>query len=242
MKSSSQKSVDSSQKAEAPLVYDADAQQRFAFEIIEGAEKFETAHIFNSLGDERYLQYLKDGKIEGNEDEVKEEVQAATVSLWRDLVDRLENVEIEGDSDFRDLVDVENEIIPAMGAYLAIAIVEPEVVVSGVRKLSADNNLKVITEAYFNGKPIQQTHILSRKTQETSKTYDRICKNEYKQERMGGGLKLKPRTRFVPQVKAKGELYDQMAVSHEGFKGRVPVRFKATVIDYIFASTLQQKK
>lgn len=221
------------------MVYDARANQRFAFEITEGGEKFRTAHIFKPLTDERYIKFLKDTKIRGEKDKLEQEVNAAQISLWRDLIDSIENVDVAVDTDFRDLVDADVEMIPAINAFLPVSIWEPDTTSDGKRTLGG--NLVVTTEALFSGQLVYQKHTLKRKTDEFAKMYDRLVDNEYRREKIGG-LRREVAMEYHPQAKARGELYDKMFVSVEGFAGSkatdVPLRFKTVVINSIFQAAL----
>jgi hypothetical protein len=87
-------------KEEKPApIYDPDARNRFAFSVREGMEKYDTAHIYEPLGDERYLQWLKEFKVKGNEDDVDEESREASVRLWDEQIFDVANIENPEDAD-----------------------------------------------------------------------------------------------------------------------------------------------
>ena len=74
----------------------------------------------------------------------------------------------------------------------------------------------------------------------------RIQSKRFKEEKVGGSLKRKKSIRYVPQDEAIGQLYDEIAISVEGFPRPdpmdVPLRFKTAVIHEMFASRLDPKK
>src|SRR4051812_5892891 len=80
-------------KAEPPPPFDADARNRFEFTVREGVKKYETAHVFGPLTDERYMKWLRDFKIRGNDDDVSEEAREASVALWDDVITEVEKIQ-----------------------------------------------------------------------------------------------------------------------------------------------------
>lgn len=229
------------------ILYDADAPQRFAFDVTENGEKFETAHVFKALTDEKYLEYVKGINASADEDDSESNESEILAKLWREQIQAVENLEVEEGKDFRDVVDTETEVVPSIKNFLAVVVVETEKIGTGKRKgtTAAASTEIVTTEAYFNGAPVRQTHVLKSKksNEEFSKKYARIEKNQWKTE-ITKGLRRQPKVEFFPQIEAKAALYDQMCISTTGFAGdKIPVRFKSVVVDHIFAAaTLDPKK
>jgi hypothetical protein len=231
-------------KEEKPApIYDADARNRFDFTVREGVKQYDTAHIYEPLGDERYLQWLKEFKVKGNEDDVDEESREASVRLWDEQIFDVANIEYPDDADWRSLIPA-SEKIEGINSFLAVAIAEDIEKVEGKRQLgSADHTITVRTETFFNGDIAMQTHELRPTSLELEKKYSRIQGKRFKQEKIGGLRKKKAKIEFLPQDKRIGELYDEMFVSSTGFaNGKIPLRFKTTVIHHLFAETLDQKK
>lgn len=232
-----------------PLVYDADARARFEFEVSENGQKFDTAHIFDPLSDERYLIWIEDFKVSVVGEKVSEETRQATLDLWNDLIAEVENIEVEDGQSWKGLID-EQERLDAVNDFLAVAIADndDEPKATGKRKLSPDQTQVIYTECYvFNTETkkmavARQTHVLPKNRSEWQKRYERIQAKRFKTEQTRG-LRRKPKVEFVPQDAAVGELYDEMKIKEpEGFASRVPLRFKTTVIHHIFESSLSQKK
>lgn len=228
---------------EAKVLFDAAVEQRFVFDVVEGGAKYETAHRFRPLDDERYVQYIKDFNVKADETdgsaEATEEISEASVKLWDDLILEVENIEVEGDQDFRELIDYK-EKSEGINSLLAVVVLPPEAA-NGKRKLSKQNEMVVVTEAYFNGQPVQQTHRLQAKTLEWEKKFNRIAARQYKEESTKG-LRKKRSFTYVPQDEAFGKLYDEMKIEAVVFVGDIiPLRFKTVVMDYVFASPIKKK-
>jgi hypothetical protein len=230
---------------EQTVAYDAAAaRNRFEYEVSEDGQKFDVAHVFGPLDDDRYMQWNRDLKVRGGggNDEINEEAREATAKLWDDLIVEVENVEYPEDADFRTLIDSQ-EKLDAINDLLAVAIVEPEATSSGKRQLvpKGENPTQtIVTEAYFNGQVSQQTHVLKAKTFEFEKKFQRILGKRLREEKTRG-LRRKPKLEYIPQDDKMGGLYDEMHVSSENFVGATPLRFKVLVLQYIFAPKLDQK-
>jgi hypothetical protein len=111
------------------------------------------------------------------------------------------------------------------------------------RSVPTQRHIKVRTETFFNGDIATQSHELRPTSLELEKKYSRIQAKRFKQEKIGGLRKKKAKIEFLPQDDRIGELYDEMFVSSTGFaNGKIPLRFKTTVIHHLFAETLDQKK
>ncbi len=218
------------------IEYDAAAKQRLPFDVDENGTKYDTAHIFDHLTDERFIQFLKEARIKGDAEDVEENELEITVNLWNDLVTEVENIEVEDGADWKSLIDSQ-EKADAMERYLAVAIVEEEEKAAGRRKLSAHTNETVITEAFFNGKPVQQTHRLEKKRDEWKKKYNRIQANRFQPEQTKG-LRRSPKIKLVPQDENIGKLYDEQFIEQTGFvNGNIPLRFKTRVIHYLYGGS-----
>jgi hypothetical protein len=228
--------------AKPVAVYDASAKNRFEFEIRHNGGVYDVAYIFDALEDSRYLQWIHEFNVKGNEDSVSEESREATCRLWDDVIGEVENIEYPEGADWKSLID-HQEKIDSLNQFLAVAIVEQEKQ-PGKLRLGTDSvpTEVMVTEAWMNGEIKQQTHTLKPKTIELEKKYSRIQGKRFKQQKVGG-LRSKPKIEYVPQDEKIGELYDEMKIAAEGFKGDViPLRFKTTVIHEIFASKLDPKK
>ena len=228
------------------LVYDAQSNMRLEFEVKDKGEVFDTAHIFSSLQDDRYCEWLNELALEGNENKVTENVTEASLILWDELIVEVEDIDIEVGEDFKPLID-DDEKLTGINAYLAVAIVEIEKKAEkgkkrNVRKEKSETEV-IVTEAYVDGELSQQQHeIVNTDNHEWEKKYGRIYKKQYKKE-ITKGLRRKPKFKFVSQADAFGELYDEMFVSQSGFKeGFIPLRFKTKVLEYKFADKIQPKK
>lgn len=224
------------------IIYDADASQRYEFEVVEGGARYNTAHRFEPLSEERYVQHIKSARAQGNEQDVDENILETVVELWNDLIVEVENIETEPGEDWKSVID-STEKQEALNSFLTVAIVEPEIVTGGKRKLSVNSTEKVITEAFFNGEPIQQTHVLQKKRDEWQKKYDRIEARRFQQEPTKG-LRRKPQIKYFAQDEGIGKLYDEQFIEQTGFaNGKIPLRFKTRVIHYLYGSSkLGEKK
>lgn len=234
--------VAATKAAEPPApVYDADARNRFPFNVREGVKLYETAHVFEPLSDERYMQWLREFKMRGNEDMLDEESREATCRLWDELIFEVEKFKVPEGKDLRELI-LPAEKIEAISAFMAVAIGADIEKTDSVRTFNENATQTVVTEAYFNGEIAVQTHVLKQAGLEWQKKYSRISAKRFKQEKTGG-LRRQPKVEYVPQDHKFGELYDEMFVSQEGFVGgKIPLRFKTVVIEHLFGERLSRKK
>jgi hypothetical protein len=222
-------------------LYDREAQNRFELEVREEGLIFDVAHVFNPLTEDRYLQWIKEFRVKGDEDNVQEESREATIRLWDDVIDRVENVDFETE-DWKSAVPIA-EKSEAVKSLLAVAVVDGEErATRNLRRGGSDSTQTVITEAYFNGQVLQQKHILKVTSIELEKKYSRIQSKRFRQQKIGG-LRSKPKVEFVPQDERIAELYDDMLISVTGFADdRVPIRFKTTAVHSIFAPNVDVKQ
>jgi hypothetical protein len=86
------------------------------------------------LTDDRYLQWQREFKIKGNEDDVSEEAREATCRLWDDR-SKVEKIQYPEGADWKSLIPT-GEKIEAIKFYLAVAIA------SDIRKVSGDRVLR----------------------------------------------------------------------------------------------------
>jgi len=222
-------------KEESSSLYDGNASQRIAFEIIEGSEKFETAHNMKAVTDARLIEFYDacSFTFEGETTEertaelarYRDQIAAEGKKLWRELVVNVENVECDGD--FRDQIG-DAEIEAVMNSLTNVYVVEPDAVSTGVRKLTTDGTVTIQTQSLLSGKLLTQKHIVRRRSTELEKRYDMIVSND--------------NTSISEKAKAKAKLYDDICVRTEGFKGKVPMRFKQQVVDYHFGTAIAAKK
>jgi hypothetical protein len=222
-------------------LYDPEAQNRQDLEVRLDGFIYDVTHVFNPLSEERYLQWIKEFRVKGDEDSVQEESREATIRLWDDLIDRVENVEFETE-DWKSAVPM-TEKSEAVKSILAVAVVDGEErATTKLRRGSSEPTQTVITEAWFNGKAVKQKHVLKATTIELEKKYSRIQGKRFRQQKIGG-LRSKPKVEFVPQDERIAELYDDMLISVSGFAGdKVPIRFKTTAVHSIFAPSVDVKQ
>lgn len=230
-------------KEKEPLVYDANARNRFDFTVREGVKQYETAHIFEPLSDERYMRWMREFNIKGNEDDVSEEAREASVRLWDDLIFDVAKIKFPEGTDFRQWIPG-GEKVEAVNQFLAAAIADDIEQIKEDRVFgSEEKTIKVATETFFNGEIATQVHELRPVSLELDKKYSRIQSKRFKQEKVGGLRNRKAKVEFIPQDHKIGELYDEMFVSQTGFaEGTIPLRFKTLVIHHLFAEKLDQKK
>lgn len=215
------------------VVYDADAQQRFSF-VVDGDD--ETTHIFNPISDERYFEFDQNSRIKLIDDgeSIITDNSAALVNLFDDAIVDVEGIEGEKPADWKAEIDADKEKIPSISAYLAVAAF------SNNKRSWGQTDSTVLTEAYFNNKTAQQTHFLRKKTVDDVRDFRRFQKIPLATKRKG----LKSSELSMPSNgERKAELYDRMQTKPaEGYVGRVPAWHKIAVIDFLFSSSLTQKK
>jgi hypothetical protein len=130
-----------------------------------------------------------------------------------------------------------------MNDFLAVAIGDDIHENKGQRRIGQNATVKVPTECFFNGEIATQIHEMRQVSLELEKKYSRIQGKRFKKEQIGGLRNRKAKIEFIPQDDKIGELYDEMFISQTGFaQGKIPLRFKTTVIHHLFAEKLDQKK
>lgn len=230
-----------------PQLYDSEAIQRFEFTIAENGKKYQTAHIFNPLPDERYLQFLQQIKVKAKGENIESDATNASQALWDDLIKEVENVDFGGEPDWKPMVSVFNEKIPSLNNYLAVAIIDDEAEEgpAAARRIVKANkeplSQTVVTEAFFNGEPVRQSHVLQPLSVALATRYSKLQEKTFNVKQVPGVKDIKIIT-YRPQDAEKARLYDEMALSQTGFSGGIPLRFKVKVVDYIFAPTLEAAK
>lgn len=137
----------------------------------------------------------------------------------------------EGEPDWANYLDFED--INAIIARLTLVIIKSVI-------KNSDGTATVMTECYFNGKPSEQTHIV-KKTIDSSSRYALLAQKQMTRAD-GKGLDSAPIFTFHPQDEAKGEIYDEILIEKTGFASWVPLRFKTLVVDRIHSSGVKQKK
>jgi hypothetical protein len=230
-------------KEKPPVIFDAEARNRLEFTVREGVKQYETAHVFEPISDDRYIQWQREFKIKGNEDNVSEEAREASVRLWDDIIFAVEKVKFPEDTDFRQWIPP-LEKVGAIRDLLAVAISEDIEEVTDDRVFGNESKtVNVGTESFFNGDIAMQIHVMRPVSLELEKIYSRIKGKQYKQEKIGGLRNRKAKIEYVPVDDKFGELYDDMFVSADGFAGgKIPLRFKTTVVHHLFSEKLDQKK
>ena len=163
-------------------IYDANASQRFAFEVIENGEKFDSAHRLKPITDERYLGFVEAVDLTGDEAEVTKQANEAAIALWNDLIIEVENFELEENQEIKDAI-ASGQKIAIITKFLAVAVVEPEKKAGGVRKAVRADRQTITTEMYFDDEPVKQKHVLQATSDEWRKKYDRIKSRRFKQEK-----------------------------------------------------------
>ena len=229
--------------------YDAGKDQRFEFVVTEGNAKYDTAHVFGPIGDERWMQFLRDQKVRGNGEKIESNEVEAIDGLWNDLIRSVENIDTDGRA-LHEVIDYA-EKKDALETYIAVAAFDPETAASGPRRPGMVQARTVITEAYQDGAVLQQFHTLRKKTLEDIKRYESILRRRLKQENVRG-LRRSAEITFVPQDDKLAKLYDDMKIEVKGFAvpynfqdngtDGIPMRFKVAVVHHVFASDLDEKK
>ncbi|QQS33492.1 MAG: hypothetical protein IPM50_02605 [Acidobacteriota bacterium] len=222
-------------KKERAETYDSEAMNRLEYTVFSGDAEVETAVTFRPCSDERYLQWLKEFKLKGDSNNLDEESMEATCRLYDEIAVSMDNVEFDGD-DWRVLVPV-NEKIDTINNLFAVAVFRPEKKGDGVRRLTATPSETYLTEAYFNGGVLQQTHVLKAQSIEWRKKYMQIQSKRFRKE-ITRGLNRPAKVEFIPQEDKLGGLYDEMVISTSGFAGSIPLRFKTAVIQHIFEESV----
>lgn len=216
----------------AVMLYDGNAPQRIPLEITEGSERFETAHNVGPVTDPIFLEFVDSVDPTIDIDEMNQALSESVNQLWRKVIKSVENIEVEAGTDYRDEIG-KDEIETVINSLMGVHPIQPTEATSAIRKLSSKATVTVRTQALFSGKLLDQTHILKRKSDEHRKKYERIYSGISDDD---GKAKQSVR------AKAKAELYDELSVSTDGFKGKVPMRFKTVVIDYYFEPGSSAKK
>ncbi len=126
-------------------------------------------------------------------------------------------------------------------SYLAVVVKPPTVAEKRQRSPIKTNRQTVITQAYFNGAPVKQRHVLQAKSDEWRKKYQRIQRAQYVEDKANKSDEAK--IKFVPGNRAKAALYDEMLIEAHGFAHDIiPMRFKVVAIDAAFESSVVDAK
>lgn len=217
---------------------------RFDYVVTENGRKYDIGHIFDPITDERYVQYLNDFKIVGDEDNINEEGREAAVRLWDDLINSVAGITFSEGVDWKAHFPVA-EKTTAIADLLAVAIADDDAhdadSAPDTREIGPKTEQVVFTEAMFNGHILKQRHVLKQATFEDEKKYAWIAGKRFKATAVRG-FRKKNRVEYIPQDEAFGELYDELLKSVTGFAGdTVPLRFKTAVIHHVFANRIEAR-
>jgi hypothetical protein len=218
--------------------YDSRSSQTFNFETTDDQGTYAFSHTFGPLAgredlliafdNERSIDYASKGKTT----EITPSSAGAAMNLWKALAIAVAGYGDEGEplpENWKDLVPAEDKVA-AIAELLFVEIVEegnagnPEQRRRSWGSSVSTKTIKLL--AYFDGREVEVSHNLKAKTAEDVMAYDRI-KSGVRIHKTGMQLK--------PHMKQKGELYDKMIRSAEGYAGdSVPLHHKALVITAVF--------
>lgn len=243
MSESTQPAEENPQVENVATIYDAALRNRLSFDYKHSDGLiYDIRPLYEPLSDDRYLQWLREFNLSGNENQVDESSREASAKLWDELVAEVGNIEYPEDTDWKGFFDNQSKV-DMISRFLAVAIADSLETATGklVFGATAENRV-IVTECWVNDEIAQQRHELRPKSTELEKKFARILSKRFKQEKVGG-LRRKPKIQYVPQDHLIAELYDDLKVSAEGFANDViPMRFKTLVMDEYFASKVAEKK
>lgn len=230
----------------APLLYDADANQRVPFRIDNEGETVEVAFIlgpqtdeaiaeYDRLTNERYLAADEEESGDRNAMETTDESFGAAVWLLNDRLLDAEGFGAEGETkpeNWKELVfdDDRDRAAVIDDAYLAAQVVPAPLAKKGKRLPWSRPARKAVVNvlALFNGHQVRLTH--ERTAVPTSNQiteFRSIRKSRY----LVQGTKLgQGEIRVPPKARRLAALYDQLGYETTGYAGRVPLHHKALVV------------
>lgn len=218
---------------EKEIRYDADAVQRLRFDGI--ADDLEITAEFQPESDERFIEFDKKSATRYTSDGTSADLSGraeALILLFDDLCTDIEGFG-EKPSDWKAQLDADEHKIPMIAHFVTVSCYAAPFVFGQTERAT-------ISERYFNNKIAKCRHFPRKKTVDDVKNFRKLQKIPVgaKSKGLEGGEMVVP-----GYGEKKGVLYDQMkAKDAEGYAGRVPLRDKAEVIDFIFSAGVKGKK
>jgi hypothetical protein len=232
----------------APILYDADKQQRIPFLIEYEGEQVEVAFVldaqtdtaltdYDKLLDRRLFQADRQQTGERNAMESIDKSYEASVWLFRDRAVSAEGFGEPGETLPTDWKDGENSIITEQEmadvidkAYLAAQVMPLPIAKPG-KRLPLNRNKTAASvvrlKALFEGHELLLTHQMGQPNAEQIATFKSIQKERW----LVQGTHLNQgEVRIPPKFQKLGAIYKQLAEGSTGYVGRVPLHHQALVV------------
>lgn len=232
---------DTAQKQIENVLYDADAPQKFTYEITDGDSRYDITQVFCGLPDDVLAEYDRMREVSldtnGANTDLMTDSTGADEYLFRELCSDVLGFDGEKPADWHDLIDYD-EKKTGIGKLLGVKIVSDDkekplkkrewgkplasdtVELKSYFGQDADGNARVVTtKAHFD-----------RKTPADVAAYA-VIKNRVSLIERG----LDESAIKIPaSMKRKAELFDRMNPRVEGYAGRVPLHHKAAFVTGYF--------
>ncbi|MBS1793351.1 MAG: hypothetical protein JSS81_05825 [Acidobacteria bacterium] len=221
------------------ILFDADAEQRFTYEITDGEVKYEITQVYRGLPDEQLAEYdrLREVSVDTNgaNTDVMTDSMSADDYLFRELCTDVLGFDGDKPDNWQDLIEYD-EKKAGINKLLSIKIVSDntEKQVQPRQWGKAIASEKVELTALFDGRIVTTKAHFGAKTPADVAAYG-VIKNRVSLIERG----LDESAIKIPaSMKRKADLFDRINPRVEGYRGRVPLHHKAAFVTGFFESKI----
>lgn len=224
----------------APILYDADAEQSFTFEIEDDDARYEITQVFGALEDKVIAEYDRFREVaveqDGKDTEIKTNSVIADEYLFEKLCLNILGFEGDKPENWKDLIAYDEKKIgiqKLLGHKIVTdksqKVVKPR---SWGEKVSTTNTL--VLKAYFDGGIVEtKAHFEDKKPGDIA-LYESLKSRVRLSDKGVDESEIK----IPASMKKKATLFDRLDPRVEGYAGRVPMHHKAAFITARYESTL----
>lgn len=236
--------LETAASAAAPILYDADADQRLPFLLEEDGVAYEVGYVLGPPKDSALVEYDRlleqrmlaaDEAEAGVRDAVEQTDNSFEAALWL-FNDRLKAVDGFGEpgdelpANWRDLIGTDLDKAAVVDQYLAADVAPTPLAKKGARRgwKAPSAACTIHLRAVFEGYQLSLKH-----ERQTAPTADQVgtFKAIMKRSWLVGGTKLGTGEALMPPKGERlGALYDQIGYRATGYQGRVPLHHKRRVV------------
>lgn len=199
----------------APALYDADAEQIVPVTVEDDGEEFELLLRTNPVSDHLVRLYAK-ARAAGEDDADGFAPKiAAAEKFFPQFVRGPEGVEGDVPADWAGIFGAQDMLAIVTTLLLCERVNTPVTKGKQLKEWRVSTTSKVRLRCYFNGGLAETLHVFNKAS---AKPYA-----DYARGALGGADELE-------QLDALAEVYDKLHVSHEGYRGRVPIFHKAAAV------------
>ncbi|HEX8500803.1 MAG TPA: hypothetical protein VF659_09440 [Pyrinomonadaceae bacterium] len=223
-----------------PVVFDADAEQRYEFQTRRGNLFYPVAHIFGGVNDELLIEMdrardvrLTDADATETDDDDARAINSSSavviaVDYWNSSGARGEN--------YAGKVADKDKSYAVHNLLLAVEVIAPKTSTASGPCPDDDEPLTYNLRCLFGGQECVTTHVI-RDNPDDFEAYQQIMSRAL----LVRGTRFGETDQRIPsRMNRLAALYDLIHVSHENYAGRIPKHHKMAVVQFHFRQLQKQ--